>query len=99
VVDEFTDMKWSVLKNKLDLQKAMLQFLSKLQDEQVKVKFIRMNNNNDFQHKVQSSPFTHIEFELTAPGTPQQNGIVERAFATLLGHAKAMWNQAGLLAT
>jgi hypothetical protein len=35
--------------------------------------------------------------ELTAPGTTQQNGIVEGAFATLLGRAKAMLNQAGFI--
>lgn len=36
-----------------------------------------------------------ITFEYTAPGTPQQNGVVERAFATLMGRARAMMNQAG----
>jgi hypothetical protein len=42
VVDEFTDMKWNFfLKNKSDVkQETMLNFLTKLQDEQVKVKFI-----------------------------------------------------------
>jgi transposase InsO family protein len=28
----------------------------------------------------------NIMFEFTAPGTPQQNGLVERAFATLFGN-------------
>jgi hypothetical protein len=36
-----------------------------------------------------------IIFEYTAPGTPQQNGVVERAFPTLLGRGKAMMNIAG----
>ena len=36
-----------------------------------------------------------IIFEYTAPGTPQQNGVVERAFATVMGHARAMMNHAG----
>jgi len=29
-----------------------------------------------------------IVFEYTAPGTPQQNGIIERAFVTMLGKNK-----------
>ena len=28
-----------------------------------------------------------IIFEYTAPGTPQQNGVVERAFVTVMGRA------------
>ena len=37
----------------------------------------------------------NIEFEFTAPGTPQQNGVVECKFATLFGRARAMLNKAG----
>ena len=33
-------------------------------------------------------------FEFSAPGTPQQNGIVKRAFATLYGRVQAMLNYA-----
>jgi len=36
-----------------------------------------------------------IIFEYTAPGTPQQNGVVERAFATMLGKTRAIMNSAG----
>ena len=31
-------------------------------------------------------------FQFSAPGTPQQNGVVERAFATLYGRVQAMLN-------
>ena len=37
-----------------------------------------------------------IIFEYTAPGTPQQNGVVERAFVTVMGRARAMMNHAGI---
>ena len=37
----------------------------------------------------------NIKFEFTAPYTPQQNGVVERAFATLYGRVRAMLNGAG----
>ena len=36
-----------------------------------------------------------IEFEFTAPSTPQQNGIVEQKFATLYGRGRALLNEAG----
>ena len=36
-----------------------------------------------------------IQFEYTAPGTPQQNGRVERKFATLFGRVRAMLNGGG----
>ena len=36
-----------------------------------------------------------IIFEYTAPGTPQQNRVVERAFVTVMGRARAMMNHAG----
>ena len=34
-------------------------------------------------------------FEYTAPGTPQQNGVVERAFATMLVKTRAIMNGTG----
>ena len=36
-----------------------------------------------------------IKFEYTAPGTPQQKGVVERAFVTLIGRGRAMMNHGG----
>jgi hypothetical protein len=36
----------------------------------------------------------NINFKFTAPGTPQHNSVVERAFATLFGRVKAMMNEA-----
>ena len=37
-----------------------------------------------------------IKFELIAPNTPQQNGLVERKFATLWGRVRAMMEGANL---
>ena len=37
--------------------------------------------------------------EITAAGTPQHNGVVERAFATLYGKIRAMLNSAKLSAS
>ena len=35
-----------------------------------------------------------IKFEYTAPGKPEQNGVVERVFVTLIGRGRAMMNHA-----
>ena len=37
-----------------------------------------------------------IIFEFTAPGTPQQNSVVEKRIPTLMGRARAMLIQAGI---
>ena len=37
-----------------------------------------------------------IKFEYTSPGTPQQNGRIERKFATLYGRVRAMFISAGI---
>jgi transposase InsO family protein len=65
------------------------------------VKCIRLDNsgeNKSFHQKVQRSNY-NINFEITAPGTPQQNGKVERAFATLYGKTRSMLNSARLTTT
>ena len=41
----------------------------------------------------------HISFEFTPHDTPQYNGVVERAFATLYGHVRSMNNSAALTTT
>jgi transposase InsO family protein len=37
----------------------------------------------------------YIKFEYTAPNTPQQNGKIERKFATLYGKIRSVLNAAG----
>jgi hypothetical protein len=39
-------------------------------------------------HQLMLSTEFYIKFEFTVPGTPQQNGKVERAFATLFGKTR-----------
>jgi hypothetical protein len=39
-----------------------------------------------------------VNFEFTAPCTPEENGKVERTYATLCGSAKAVFNNANLTA-
>ena len=63
----------------------------------IQVKIIRCDNagENKVLERESDKNELGIIFEYTAPGTPQQNGVVERAFVTVLGRARAMINHAG----
>ena len=93
VMDEATDMKWSFfLKNKSQQVPLLLGFIKNLKEMNKPVKFIRCDNageNYSFQKKIEEEGM-NIKFEFTARQTPQQNGKVERAFATLYGRMRAM---------
>lgn len=100
VVDEATDMKFSIfMKKKSHLPGEMMKLLEELRVKGKPVRFIRLDNageNKSFQERAKKNKHTcEIQFEFTAPGTPQQNGVVERAFPTLMGRVRAMMNQAG----
>lgn len=99
IVDEATKYKWSYfLKHKSDTAHSIYTFLSKMNEENHPVQCIRCDNageNVSMMNHVKSNGFNNIKFEFTAPGTPQQNGVVERAFPTLFGRVRAMMNQAG----
>jgi transposase InsO family protein len=63
------------------------------------LKCIHLDNSgeNTAFHKLNThNPEFKIKFEFTAPGTPQQNGKVERAFATLYGKTRSMLNAASI---
>ena len=63
----------------------------------IQVKIIRCDNAGENQVLERQSDKNElgIIFEYTAPGTPQQNGVVERAFVTVIGRARAMMNHSG----
>ena len=61
------------------------------------VKNIRLDNsggNSSLQKECEKQNIGVI-FEFTAPGTPQQNSVVERKIPTLMGRSRAMMIQAG----
>jgi hypothetical protein len=93
VVDEATSMKWSFFLKSKDSQVALLiGFIKTLQNQNKQVKFIRCDNageNISLQQALDKEGM-NIKFEFTARETPQQNGKVERAFATLYGRMRAM---------
>ena len=63
----------------------------------IQVKIIRCDNTgeNKVLERESDKKELGIIFEYTAPGKPQQNGVVERAFVTIIGSARAMMNHAG----
>jgi len=97
-MDQHTRMKWSFfLKKKSDLQTAILPFLQELRERDNKpIKFVRCDNagENKALECACLDKALGLTFEYTAPGTPQQNGRVERAFATLYGRVRTMLNAA-----
>ena len=95
VVDEATDNCWSFfLKQKSQTAKTIIEFIKNLKSkENIEVKNIRCDNageNKKIEEKAKELGLG-IKFEYTAPNTPQQNGVVERKFATLYGRVRTMF--------
>jgi hypothetical protein len=100
VTDRCTDMKWSFfMKKKSDQVKIIYEWLLKMRDNNFHCKTLRLDNsgeNRKLEYKLHTSGFGDIRFEYTSPRTPEQNGKVERGFATILGRTRSMMNSAGL---
>ena len=59
------------------------------------MRLVNSGENRSLQRECDKQNLVVI-FEFTAPGTPQQNSVVERKIPTLMGIARAMMIQAGL---
>ena len=99
LVDEATKYKKSFfLKKENEQVEPIIDWIKALKARhRIKVMIIRCDNAG--KHKVLERESEKnelgISFEYTAPGTPQQNGVVERAFVMVMGRARAMMNHAG----
>ena len=99
LVDEATKYKKSFFLKKKDEQvEPIIDWIKALKARhKIQVKIVRCDNAGE--NKVLESESDKKElgiiFEYTAPGTPQLNGVVERAFVTVMGGARAMMNHAG----
>ena len=100
VVDQFSNCLWSFfLFLKSDEAEVMSLFVDEIEAATgKKIKYIRCDNagENIKTEERFVKDKRGITFEYTARNTPQQNGKVERAFATLFGRVRAMLNQAGM---
>jgi len=80
------------------MKESFVPFLKELRHTYgVKVEHIRCDNagENCVLEDACIEKDLGIIFEYTALGTPQQNGVVERAFVTMLGKTRAIMNDAG----
>ena len=99
VLDEATGYCFSFfLQRKKDTPKTILQLIKHLRTKGKYVKKIRCDNAGENQktEEVCKELGLGIDFEYSAPNSPQQNGRVERKFATLYGRVRSMLNGAHL---
>ena len=73
------------MKAKSELSRLLQALIKHVNALDIKVKFIHCNNTGENKQlqKECISEGIGIEFEFTAPGTPQQNGRCERKIATI----------------
>jgi hypothetical protein len=100
VKDHATSMKWSFfMRRKGELIQTMLVFIKTLKAKNPEnVKFIRLDNageNLGLKTQLELEGI-NVSFEYTSPETPEQNGQVEKSFATLWGRVRAMLNCSGV---
>ena len=100
LVDDYSKYVWSMfVKKKSDLAETVKETLKTLiNNHKLKIQKIRCDNagENKMLKELIDNESWGVKMEYTAPGTPQQNGVVERAFATLYGRVRAMLNGAQL---
>ena len=98
LVDETKSMKIVFFGKKNEQVEPIIDWIKALiARHKIQVKIIRCDNvgENKFLGRESDKNELGIIFEYTAPGAPQQNGVVERAFVTVIGRASAMMNHAG----
>ena len=98
LVDEATKYKSFFLKKKNEQVEPIIDWIKALKARhKIQVKIIRCDNagENKVLERESDKNELRIIFEYTAQGTPQLNGVVERAFVTVMGRARAMMNHAG----
>ena len=99
VVDEFSDCSHSFfLMRKSDQIELLPLWMKELKAKYgIDIKYIRLDNSGENRslQKECDKQNLGIIFEFTAPGTPQQNSVVERKIPTLMGRSRAMMITAG----
>ena len=101
VVDEFSDCSHSFfLKRKSDQLPMVPTWIKGLKAKYgIYVKYVMLDNsmeNRSLQKDCEKQNLGII-FDFTAPGTPQQNSVVERKIPTLIWRSRAMMIEAGFL--
>jgi hypothetical protein len=87
------------MKHKHELSDKLERRLSLILQQQIQVKFLWCDNSGQHQQSLQHlCARYHIQLEYTAPGTPQQNDLVEQTFATEWTWENAMIKEADFTA-
>ena len=100
IVDEFTRYTWVYfLAGKNETTSILTEHVKQLDREsEHKVKIIRSDNGTEFKNGLMEEfcKDKGVRQEFSAPGTPQQNGVVERKNRTLIEAARTMLDEAKL---
>ncbi|KAL8155216.1 hypothetical protein AgCh_000556 [Apium graveolens] len=100
IVDEFTRYTWVYfLHTKSETTSILIDHVKHL-DKLVKdsMKILRSDNGTEFKNLIMEEFCKNygIKQEFSAPGTPQQNGVVERKNRTLIEATRTMFEEAKL---
>ena len=99
-VDEFTKKIWIyLLKEKCAVFSLFVKFVKSVERQsELKLKILRTNGRGEYNSKEfkELCEAKGIKHEVTAPYTPQHNGLVERRNKTLLDMARCMLKGKGL---
>jgi transposase InsO family protein len=100
VQDEYSDYLWSFfLSTKSEQTEVLFNWIASYQKQyDMTIKTIGCDNSGEnlkLKKELSNSQY-NIKFEFTAPYTPQQNGKIERKFATLWGKVRSTMNSAQL---
>src|SRR6187551_29684 len=97
IVDDFSRFTWVFfLQDKSEARTIIKRFIKRAQNEfELKIKHIRSDNGTEFKNTNVEEFLDEegIKHELSAPYTPQQNGVVERKNRTLIEMARTMLDE------
>ena len=100
IVDEYTRYTWVYfLATKDETAQTLMDHVTLLdKGSEDKVKIIRSDNGTEFRNSTMEAFYKDkgVKQEFSAPGTPQQNGVVERKNRTLIEAARTMLDEAKL---
>ena len=82
------------MRNKSKVQYHLISLIESLKNKGKQVYYIRCDNAGEHEPLKQYCDEKGINLEMTAPNTPQHNGVVERSFETDLNCVRAMLYQA-----
>jgi transposase InsO family protein len=85
IVDDYSRKKWSFfMKKRSEVKKVLKHFLDDLKSQGKSTVHLTCDNvSKNTKHIKETCAGLGIHVEYTAPNTPQQNGVTERAFVMI----------------